>query len=128
MIDGILWVLYAGAPWRDLPEFFGPWETVYSRFNGWRKNGLWDRVLDHLQARAEATGQINWEMFCIDSSVVRAHKAAAGAGEKIYPAKPRRAGRPRPGPVAGRLRHQGAPGLRRRRARPGGGGDGRAAA
>jgi len=128
MIDGILWILRAGAPWRDLPEFFGPWETVYSRFNGWRKSGLWGRVLDHLQARAEAGGRINWDLFCIDSSVVRAHRAAAGAGGKIHPGQPGRAGRPRPGPVAGRVRDQGAPGLRRRRPRAGGAGDAGAAA
>jgi len=92
VIDGILWVLHTGAPWRDLADYFGPWSTAYGRFNRWRKAGLWDRLLTALHAKADEGGGIDWEMFCIDGSVVRAHKAAAGAGGKIYPRQPRRAG------------------------------------
>lgn len=82
ILDGILWILHTGAPWRDLPERFGPWKTVHGRFNRWRKNGLWDRILTALQAKAHDGGGMDWEMFCIDSSVVRASRAAAGAEKK----------------------------------------------
>ena len=82
MVNGMLWILRTGAPWRDLPERYGPWETVYTRFNNWCREGVWERVLERLQARMEARGQIDWELFCIDGSVVRASRAAAGARKK----------------------------------------------
>jgi transposase len=82
MVDGILWVQGTGAPWRDLPERFGPWGTVYDRFRRWTREGLWDRILERLQAQRHADGRIDWELFCIDGSIVRAHKAAAGARKK----------------------------------------------
>src|SRR5436190_12929943 len=82
ILDGILWILHTGAPWRDLPERFGPWKTVHGRFNRWRQQGLWDRILIALQARANDRGDIDWEMFCVDASVVRASRAAAGAQKK----------------------------------------------
>jgi transposase len=79
VIDGILWVLHTGAPWRDLPGDFGPWKTVYGRFNRWRRDGTWGRLLAGLQAQAQQRGLIDWEMGCVDGSVVRASRAAAGA-------------------------------------------------
>lgn len=82
VINGMLWVLHTGAPWRDLPERYGPWQTVYSRFLRWSRSGLWDRILSALQRELDAAGQIDWELFCIDGSHVRAHKAAAGGGKK----------------------------------------------
>lgn len=85
MIDGMLWIAATGAPWRDLPERFGPWESVYGRFREWSRNGLWDKILDRLKAKKHASGEIDWELFCIDGSVVRAHKAAAGARKKGGP-------------------------------------------
>jgi transposase len=90
VLDAILWVLATGAPWRDLPREYGPWNTAYTRFRRWRQSGLWDRIVAALHARSEATGDIDWDLFCVDGSVVRAHKAAAGAGKKIHPG--RRAG------------------------------------
>ena len=51
MVNGMLWVLRTGAPWRDLPARYGPWQTVYDRFNRWRKDSTWDRILEHLQIR-----------------------------------------------------------------------------
>jgi transposase len=45
VIDGILWKLRTGAPWRDLPERYGPWQTCFDRFNRWRRDGTWDRLL-----------------------------------------------------------------------------------
>lgn len=82
MLDGVLWVLATGAPWRDLPERFGPCKTVYDRFSKWTRSGLLDRILEHLQAKRHADGKIDWDLFCVDGSVVRAHKSASGARKK----------------------------------------------
>jgi len=79
MVNGILWVLATGAGWRDLPDRFGPWQTVYDRFRRWTRSGSWDRLLERLQVQRQADGGIDWDLFFIDGSVVRAHKAAAGA-------------------------------------------------
>jgi transposase len=79
MIDGILWALSDGGRWRNLPERFGPWQSVYDRFRRWTRRGLWDRILRHLQARMMNGGQIDWDLFAIDGTVVRAHQSAAGA-------------------------------------------------
>lgn len=79
MVDGILWIKKTGAPWRDLPERFGPWQTVYDRFSKWCKSGFFARIVSELQADLEAEGLIDWELFCIDGTNVRAHQAAAGA-------------------------------------------------
>jgi len=82
MIDGILWALADGGRWRNLPDRFGPWQSVYDRFRSWTRRGLWDKLLRRLQARKMRTGEIDFELFCIDGSVVRAHPAAAGASKK----------------------------------------------
>src|SRR5262245_60956910 len=82
MIDGILHVLSDGGRWRNLPPEFGPWQTVYDRFRKWTREGLWDRLLDELRARKEAAGQIDFRLFAIDGSSVRAHQSAAGASKK----------------------------------------------
>jgi len=82
IIDGILWALSDGGRWRNLPAEFGPWQTVYDRFRKWCRTGLWDKILRHLQARKMNGEEIDWGLFCIDGSVIRAHQAAAGAGGK----------------------------------------------
>jgi transposase len=82
MVNGIIWILATGAPWRDLPKRFGPWQTVYDRFRKWTRQGLWDKILLHLQIQRQKDGKIDWQRFFIDGSVVRAHKAAAGARKK----------------------------------------------
>jgi transposase len=86
VIDGILWILRTGAPWRDLPVRFGPWKTVYERFRGWTRTGVWEDLFQRLRATRHADGGIDWQLFMIDATVVRAHKAAAGA-EKKSPAR-----------------------------------------
>jgi transposase len=108
MIDGILWALSDGGRWRNLPARFGPWQSVYDRFRRWTRRGLWGRLLDHLRARKQANGEIDWGLFVIDGSVVRAHQSAAGAPKKTAGV---RAGRPRPGAQPGRVRDQAAPDL-----------------
>ncbi len=85
VLNGILWVLRTGAPWGDLPDRDGPVGPVSSRFSRWRTAGVWQRVLETLQAQADATGQMDWDLPFVDSSIVRAHQHAAGArrdGEK----------------------------------------------
>jgi transposase len=83
MLNGLLWVLRTGAPWRDLPERFGPWQTVYHYFNAWRSKGTFDRILEALQIRLDREGKIDWDLWCIDGSNVRAARAAAGATKKV---------------------------------------------
>lgn len=78
MINGILWRLPVGAPWRDVPARYGPWQTCYDRFVRWRRDGTWDRLLALAQSAADAVGEITWAI-CIDGTVVRAHQHAAGA-------------------------------------------------
>ena len=79
IINGILWVLHSGAPWRDLPERYGPWQTVYDRFNRWRKDGTWAKVLDALLLRLDDGGLIDRDLWCVDASVIRASRSAGGA-------------------------------------------------
>ena len=86
MINGMLWIARTGAPWRDLPQRYGSFGTVASRFYRWRREGLWQRILEALQAQADRLGRIDWGLHFIDSTVVRAHQHAVGArkasGEK----------------------------------------------
>jgi len=87
IINGILWILRTGAPWRDLPERYGPWQTVYGRFNRWREEGIWQQIFERLLAEADALGNVEWEIHFVDSTTVRAHQHAAGAkkGAEIKP-------------------------------------------
>jgi transposase len=71
-IEAVLWWRRTGVPWRDLPEDFGPWKTVFNRFDRWAKNGKWNRIFQALQ-----TGRDD-EWHRIDSTVNRAHQHAAG--------------------------------------------------
>lgn len=79
LMNGILWILHSGAPWRDLPERYGSWKTVYERFRRWRDDGFFDQLLERLQMRLDREGRIDWDLWCIDGSNVRAHRCAAGA-------------------------------------------------
>ena len=88
MLNGMMWILRTGAPWRDLPERFGPWQSVYHYFNQWRKQGVFDRVLEALQIRLDAEGYIDWDLWCVDGSSIRASRAAAGASKKVAAAIP----------------------------------------
>ena len=76
VINGILWRERTGAPWRDLPERYGPWSTVYSRFWRWREAGIWDRIFAAIQQEAD---EVDWSVQFVDGSVIRAHQHAAGA-------------------------------------------------
>lgn len=71
-IDAVLFRAKTGLPWRDLPERFGPWKSVYNRFNNWSKRGHWALIFKALQLEVDETGSI------VDGSVVRAHQDASG--------------------------------------------------
>jgi transposase len=103
ILNGILWRLKTGVPWRDLPDRFGPWPTVYSRFRRWQKAGVWDRVLAALQAEGDAAGNLDWTLHHVDGTMIRAHGHAAGARKKGAPIKPWAAvtGDSRPGSTSG---------------------------
>ena len=79
IVNGIVWIVRTGAPWRDLPERYGPWQTVYSRFRRWQHAGIWKRILEHLQAEAAHDDQLDGSLTMIDSTSIRAHHHAAGA-------------------------------------------------
>ena len=83
MLNGIFWSLGTGAPWRDLPERFGPWQTVYDHFRNWRRQGVFATVIDALQVKLDDRGLIDWELWCVDGAIVRAARAAAGADKKV---------------------------------------------
>src|SRR2546423_15360770 len=81
-VNGMFWRLRTGTPWRDLPERYGKWKTVHHRYNALRKTGLLDRLLQALQLRRDAQGQIDWDLWCIDGTSIRGSRAAAGASKK----------------------------------------------
>ena len=77
ILDGILWILRTGSPWRDLPAEFGPWQTVWDLFNRWNQDGTLIKILERLRLQQE----LDPELWCIDGTIVRAARCAAG-GEK----------------------------------------------
>jgi len=81
LIDGIRWRVRAGVPWRDVPERYGPWQSVYGLFRRWQRDGTWRRMVTALQGRADAAGLITWDVS-VDSTVARALQHAAGARKR----------------------------------------------
>ena len=79
ILNGILWILRSGSPWRGLPERYGSWKTISSRFYRWQRAGVWDRILSTLQQKVDAEGRLDWSLHFVDSTIVRAHQHAAGA-------------------------------------------------
>jgi transposase len=73
VLNGILWILRSGVPWRDLPGSFGPYTTCYNRFVRWRRAGVWDQLMDALTAAHDAAVQM------IDTSIVRVHQHGSQA-------------------------------------------------
>ncbi|BBM05144.1 hypothetical protein HAALTHF_02910n [Vreelandella aquamarina] len=82
MLNGIFWVLCSGAKWRDLPERYGPWSTVYDRFRKWRDDGTFEAVLSRLQLKLREDGLMDLDTWMIDATSVRATRAAAGGGKR----------------------------------------------
>jgi transposase len=85
-IDAVLWIAKTGAPWRDLPERFGNWNSVWKRFDRWARKGTWRRVFEALQ-------DPDLEWLILDSTVIRAHPCAAGAEKKAMEPAARRSRR-----------------------------------
>jgi transposase len=89
MVNACFWLLHTGAPWRDLPkETYGPWSTAYDHFRKWRLDGTWDRVLERLEIRLDRQGRIDWDLWLVDGTSIRASRAAAGAGKRGGPGNP----------------------------------------
>lgn len=101
-LDSICWILYTGAPWRDLPPDFGPWQSVYSRFRAYIKHGIFDEILARLQRDALEKGHLKLRLVSVDGTYVRAHRHAAGARQKKRETlKPMRKRAPKNRPSAG---------------------------
>ncbi len=81
VVNAILWILITGAPWRDLPEEYGSWNSIYSRFRRWSARGIWKAVFAALSADKDL------ENISIDGTYIRAHQHASGArgGKKNKP-------------------------------------------
>lgn len=75
-VEGVLWIVRTGSPWRDLPEAFGEWNSVFRRFSRWSAKGVWCRIFEAL------ADDPDFEYLIIDSTIVRAHQHAAGAAKK----------------------------------------------
>ena len=79
VVEGAIYRLKAGIPWRCLPAEYGAWQTVHRRHARWSADGTWDQVLARLQADADARGELDWALHFLDGTTVRAHPHAAGA-------------------------------------------------
>ena len=73
VMNGLFWKFSSGASWRDIPERYGPWQTIYERYTAWRQDGTWERIVQAVQVKLDATGHINWIQWNI-------------AGDRGYPA------------------------------------------
>lgn len=80
-MNGILWINRTGSPWRDLPDEFGKWATVWDLFNKWTSDGTLDEILIRLRGLVDLDG----ELWCIDGTIVRAARCANGGGKKKIP-------------------------------------------
>ncbi|GAA4708067.1 hypothetical protein GCM10023324_71730 [Streptomyces youssoufiensis] len=78
VLNGIVWKFRTGTAWRDVPDRYGPWATLHTRFRRWAADGTFERMLRAAQAKADAAGDIDW-LVSVDSTIVRAHQHAAGA-------------------------------------------------
>lgn len=71
-VEGVLWIVRTGSPWRDLPEAFGEWNSVFRRFSRWSAKGVWRRMFEAL------SDDPDFEYLIVDSTIVRAHQHASG--------------------------------------------------
>ena len=82
MVDGALWRLRTGSPWRDLPKELGPWETVYKHFDKWNSDGTLDKIKQLLLRKIVDAGGVDTDLWCVDGTVARAARCAGGGGKK----------------------------------------------
>lgn len=85
VVNGILWILRTGSPWRDLPEEFATWKTCWRLFDVWNADGTLDKILRRLRAAFVDVGAIDEDLWCIDGTIVRAARGAADGGKKGIP-------------------------------------------
>ena len=85
VIEGIVFRLRTGIAWRDLPESFGPWQTVWKRHRRFSADGTWDTIHARLVAEADSAGELDWKIS-VDSTVNRAHQHATNLGRVERPA------------------------------------------
>jgi transposase len=76
VMEGIVFRYRTGCPWRDVPDRFGPWKTLWKRHARFSKDGTWDRILERLLAEADAADKIDWQL-AVDSTICRVHQHAA---------------------------------------------------
>ena len=76
VVEATVWRYRTGAPWRDIPERFGNWNTIYKNFDRWSKAGVWAELLEHVQSLALANDDLDW-VASIDSTIVRVHQHGA---------------------------------------------------
>jgi len=76
VVEATAWRYRTGAPWRDVPERFGNWNTIYKNFNRWSQQGVWARVLEKVQSLTHQRGELDW-VASIDSTIVRVHQHGA---------------------------------------------------
>jgi len=75
-VEGIAWRFRTGAPWRDVPERFGHWNSIYQRFSDWSSDGTWARVLATVQSSAASAGAVDWTVS-VDATITRVHQHGA---------------------------------------------------
>ncbi len=78
VVNGILWKLHTGAAWRDIPDRYGAWQTTYDRYKHWVRAGTWTILMKQLQLRTDAKGNIDWDLFGIDTNILRGEVVAGG--------------------------------------------------
>lgn len=93
VLEGIVFRYRTGCPWRDVPERFGPWQTLWKRHARFSKDGTWDRILELLLVQADAAGQIDWQLSA-DSTVSRVHQHASNLSREVALQLPSHTGGP----------------------------------
>ena len=87
-VNGVIWVLRTGAPWRDLPERYGNWKNVHRRMSRWAQKGVWEKIFQELAKTSDM------EVLMLDSTITRAHQHSAGARKEKAAKTPKPSGGP----------------------------------
>jgi len=82
IVNGIFWILRTGAPWRDMPAEFGKWQTAWRLFDQWNNDGTLDTIVERLRGAYIEADEISSKLWCVDGTVIRAARCAAGGGKK----------------------------------------------
>ena len=93
VLEGIVFRYRTGCLWRDVPERFGPWKTLWKRHARFSRDGTWDRVLEALLVDADAQGQLDWQV-CVDSTISRVHQHGANMSREVVAELPSHTGGP----------------------------------